>query len=463
MLPPKRLQPAPPPPQLQSDSSPPVPSWATKNDAGLHGNTSAGRIRLMDKALSLLQIYPFRTKQQDLVTPQNQEHSHDTAAVLHNRNATVDVVVDVGIGNEPWTTIELAQAVLLVDKQQSTESSTAAAAAAAGGAAAAAAELVLLGMVSVIGTEVDVDRLRHAESVLLQMKENADMDGDDHRIMERISLRLGTTDFSLPLLMKRSSSNSSRTSPHPDSTSLLHHASDHHHEQVVVDERPVLVRVMNILRDYSVPDAIAALRKLYQQVVPGGTLVEGSAETHGRVAMALLWHRPLQTVQKDNNNTNNTESSDDEEEEIFMTAVLFGADLAALACDPEYCHSAAPDWFRRRNHLPRLYRGFFCNDCSWDQSPTWVRPMRSFLERWQAADYSVVMMASVNDDDDAYMSVTERFVRGATKLKTAQEEATSGRVGIDWADQGIVVWYPGENELVLPDVDEWFYYRQRTM
>jgi hypothetical protein len=466
----RQRQPSPPP------SRPPaVPSWATKNAAGFHGNTSAGRIRLIDTALSLLQIYPYRsipsttTKQQQFSTPRAADADADVDAPVNDGCSAADVVVDVGIGDDPGTTIELAHAVLLVVDKQPTDSFTTSNNAGAAGAAGAAA--VQVPNILVIGTEVDVDRLRHAESVLLQERQHAEDNDDDHNhnIMGRISLRRGTTDFSLPL--KNHINN--LASPHHLGHNNHHHHPIFHHRQVVVEERPVLVRAMNVLRDYSVPDAITALHRLYQQVAPGGYLVEGSAETNGRVAMAILWHRPPQQwrVQEDNNNDNISDDDDEEEEEeeIFMAAVIFGVDLVALARDPDYCGLAPPEWFNRHNHLPRLYRGF-CDaaDCSRDQSPAWAIPMRSFLERWQDADASVTAAGGLGNDNNSSqgttsrMSITERFVRGAVELQVAQEEVATGRVVVDWADQGIVVWFPGETELVLPDEDEWFYYRQRT-
>ena len=431
----------------------PVPSWATKNAAGFHGNTSAGRIRLIDTALSLLQIPPFRrqpTKQQ-LTTPQRWT-SYLPGAADHVNGNIVDVVVDVGIGDDPGTTIELALAVLGVDEHP-VKSCT---------ARNDDNVDVRVPNVLVIGTEVDVDRLGHAESVLLKIGQRAEVDShDDRHIMERISLRRGTTDFTLPLMNNRDN----LTSPRGSNSTLSHHLDQNHLHtttlhQGVVKERPVLVRVMNVLRDYSVLDAITALRILYQQVAPGGYLVEGSAETNGRVAMALLWHRPPPQLPVE-------EDQSDDDDEIFMNAVIFGVDLATLVLDPDYCDSAPPEWFNRHNHLPRLYRGF-CDaaDCSWDSSPAWAIPMRSFLERWKDADNSVTAdgVANNNHDQDILRSsITERFVRGAAQLKVAQEEITTGRMLVDWADQGILVWFPGENELVLPDMEEWFYFRQRTI
>lgn len=393
-----------------------LPSWATKNALGLHGNTAPGRIRLLDNALSLLQITPFSFLQQ--LTPSSPSSAKQPPPLSRKLFASqcessgdsegtpmVDVVVDVGVGDDPSTTLELATAL-----QQS-----------AG--------------VLVVGTEVDADRLKHSEAVLAAAA--AAEHGNSADVVGRISLRLGTTDFRLPLNLDSI-----------DGSSDL----ERKRKRKCNHERPVLVRVMNVLRDYPVPDAIVALRKLYWQVEPGGFLVEGSAETEGRIAMVMVLQRNLLEE-------NTGDSDSDDEEEIFISAVIFTADLEALALDPDYATTAPASWFNRHNHLPRLYRGFCdASECLNDKPPAWAAPMRSFLERWEATDTDTD--TALDGKAEGITCVTERFVKSAMELEAREK---TGSLVVDWANQGIVVWVPGEKSLVLPDLEEWTYYRQRTI
>lgn len=345
-----------------------IPSWATVNSSGLHGNTAPGRIRLLDNALSLLQVPPFLPQSSLGQFSSSRKPFPWQRRQPHSVNP---IVVDIGVGDDPSTTIELAAA--------------------------------LRPEACVVGTEVDADRLRHSEVVMAEL--SADVVG-------KISLRLGTTDFGL-------------------SDGSL--------------GRPLLVRAMNVLRDYTVPDAIAALRKLYSQVIPGGVLVEGGAETEGRVAVVMLLHRNLES-EEDEEADEKDDDEEEEEEELSIAAVIFAADLAALALDPEYDRMVPAKWFNRHNHLPRLYRGFCdASECSRDAAPAWVVPMRSFLRKWE-------------DTNVGLGTIEERFVSSAMDLEASEE---TGTVVIDWLDRGIVVWMPGEKGLVVPNLEEWSYYRQR--
>ena len=110
-------------------------SWATKNASGFHGNTAPGRMRLLDRALFLLQIPPFAllTQQQQQRLSRNlfawQQDNTDVVGMRNNTSTTVNneivvdvdvaVVVDVGIGDVPATTIEFATALEQQQQQQS--------------------------------------------------------------------------------------------------------------------------------------------------------------------------------------------------------------------------------------------------------------------------------------------------------------------------------------------------------
>ena len=300
-----------------------------------------------------------------------------------------------------------------------------------------------------------------------------------------ISLRLGTTDFCLPLLHNdpQTVDNDIQQQQQQQQPPNDEQQNKHQQQQRLV---VLMVRAMNVLRDYPVPEAMVALRKLYQQLSPGGVVVEGSAETHGRIVVALLLHKPLQQQQHNNNNDNDTD--DDEEEEIPIAAVVFAADLEALARDPAYNNNnnTAPvsvaDWFNRHNHLPRLYRSY-CDtaDCAEDQVPLWAAPMRSFLARWKhtatkATDATPPDPNNDHDKDDdgteqtrtttTTITIQERFRKSVLTLQESfdEEEGEGGdTIVTEWVDEGIVVWVPGDKRpLLLPDVEEWQCYRQRV-
>lgn len=121
--------------------------------------------------------------------------------------------VDVGVGEWPWTTLELLRTVTL-----------------------AAPEL------RVIGVEIDPDRLRHA------------------RRFAEPGLEFRRGGFELPL---------------------------------AANERPRLVRALNVLREYGECEAEAAQLTLSAALLPGGLLVEGTSSASGGVACVhLLRKRP---------------------------------------------------------------------------------------------------------------------------------------------------------------------------
>ncbi|OEU07771.1 hypothetical protein FRACYDRAFT_250798 [Fragilariopsis cylindrus CCMP1102] len=467
-------------------------SWATKNASGFHGNTAPGRMRLLDRALFLLQIPPFialLTKQQQqqqlslsLLSRKLfawQQDNKDDVGMRNNTSTTVNngivvdvdvavvvVVVDVGIGDDPATTIEFATALEQQQQQQQQSGSM------------MTTRTPSSSSVLIIGTEVDADRLQHAEAVLYNSSSSSSSSCCNNNakkdVLAKISLRLGTTDFCLPLL---------KYYQPEDELQIQHHQQQQQQnneqiQQQQQQQRPqllLLVRAMNVLRDYPVPDAIVALRKLYQQLSPGGIVVEGSADTEGRIVVALVLHKP-QHEQEEN------DDEKEEEDEIYIAAVIFAADLEALELDPDYATSSPAKWFNRHNHLPRLYRSYCdTSECSCDEVPMWVAPMRSFLERWEDATTTAtttttttIIDATTTDTKDdeeekeeewtTTTTTKERFRNSVLTLKEVQEEEErSDTVVTDWVEEGIVVWVPGEKKLPLPDLEEWNYYRQRTV
>ena len=111
----------------------------------------------------------------------------------------------------------------------------------------------------------------------------------------------------------------------------------------------------------------------------------------------------------------------------------------------------------------------------------WAAPMRSFLERWDDTTTTATTTTTIidgtstdtKDDDDEEneekewtktTTTKERFRMSVLTLKEVQEEEVrSETVVTDRVEEGIVVWVPGEKKLPLPDLEEWNYYRQRTI
>lgn len=344
------------------------------------------------------------------------------------------VSVDLGLGDSPSTTIEFAAA--LKD-------------------ACSASAVARPQTLKVVGVEVMPERLDKCQC-LLQDDYHADL----LRNLPTIDLRLGGTNFVLPL-----------------------HDSE---------PRPILIRAMNVLRSYPIPDAIKGLRSLFRQLSPkGGTLIEGSAEAEGRVVVTMVINKSrLNYPLSDNGDC----SSSDDESELGIDAVVFAADFDAIAKDPELSTVlSVSSWFNRNNHLPRLWRGF-CDleECSDDAVPSWASPVRKFLLSWaeicdgiekknrvdgricpkiDAAESTCV--DTCGSDRVSAASLRERFVLSAEELaRRTKAERPSAGAGSAWvntaqASRGILVWYPGLDfvsggpALVVPDVDEYYWWEER--
>jgi len=216
--------------------------------------------------------------------------------------------------------------------------------------------------------------------------------------------------------------------------------------------------------------------------------VEGSAETGGRVSVVMVLHRKLPAPSTGERGAGSSDSSsssegnddDDDEQELVIAAVVFAADLGALDnedADFTTCATAPPaDWFNRHNHLPRLWRGY-C-EAHEREAPAWAAPMRSFLARWRSCspteEDSMAAEEEGGEEDEecatgrpvssaqskGCFSARERFVRSVEALADTEK---AGSVVADWADRGVLAWLPPRNSgLVVPELDEWHYFRQRV-
>jgi hypothetical protein len=127
-------------------------------------------------------------------------------------------IVDVGVGEWPWTTLESAACFRAIRPD-----------------------------LRMIGVELDRDRLRHA------------------RRYARPGLEFRRGGFDLPL---------------------------------GTDERPRIVRALNVLREYSESEAEAAHWKLGAALLPGGLLIEGTSSSSGGVSCVHLLRRGSAAVLK---------------------------------------------------------------------------------------------------------------------------------------------------------------------
>uniref|UniRef100_A0A7S4JB50 Uncharacterized protein n=1 Tax=Odontella aurita TaxID=265563 RepID=A0A7S4JB50_9STRA len=396
----------------------------------LQGNTSPGRLRLLDEALL-----------KGLLCFDRPSCSESEAGEGSLQQVTI---VDLGLGDSPTTTIEFASALK---------------------GAYSVSSIPEPSELKVVGVEVEPDRLDQCKCLL----EDASRAGLLRNI-PTIDLRLGGMKFSLPLF---------------DS-----------------EPRPRLIRAMNVLRSYNIPDAVEGLKVLFHQLSSrGGTLIEGSAEARGLVVVAMSVIKPTPDA---SSHVDNDDDSIFDEMELGIDAVVFAVDFDALASDPELSRmKSVPSWFNRHNHLPRLWRGFCdASECSEEDVPRWAAPVRSFLFHWAEvcdqieeeinssnpnASAEEILIQRVDEVSkcprpDARLgvepispaSLRERFMRSTEKLARQVREGTdfsgtdSSWLNTSQTSRGILIWYPGKDldsgrpVLVVPDADEYYWWEERV-
>ena len=170
------------------------------------------------------------------------------------------------------------------------------------------------GSLAVIGTEAEPGRLNSGKAALRALG------ADDSAAVE---LRLGS-EFQLPLRP---------------------------------DESPVLIRALNVLRDYQPQQARDALRRLAAQLAPGGLLVEGSASTPGHLAVVALVRRGrLERREREHRDGEAQEgahvaSAASTDDKLFIEAVCFCVDFDH---EGPRLKGRPNEWFLR--FLPQLWQ-----------------------------------------------------------------------------------------------------------
>ena len=362
------------------------------------------RLRLLDEALAHIHAPLYQVPPCDPTAPADRswrwhwraQQAAGGLSALHGIGKLV--AVDIGVGDSPTTTVEMAARLRCK---------------CAGGGGGGGQQAVVCA--AVIGTEADKGRLQTAVEYELP----------PGITVPPLDFRLGTTDFSLPLQP---------------------------------DERPVLIRAMNVLRDYHTRDAASGLRLMHASLTPGGMLVEGSSDSPGDLLVALL-------LWKDTAAEAEQRAVGPGKADCRVGAAIFAVDLSVVDQTPELFAKPVTEWFER--HLPRIWLGcvgekvratawgggvhggahggahgddgrerrdgggaVVGNEKARKVAP-WQEPVVAFLQAWAAVD-------------DGAGSPGERFVRSARSLAAGDGcyPGGGGRVVGCWAEKGWVVWVP---------------------
>jgi len=159
-------------------------------------------------------------------------------------------------------------------------------------------------------------------------------------------------------------------------------------------QKPSILRALNVFRDYGLQDTCRGMRKLCAQLATdGGILVEGSASPNGDVWCVLLANHKCEIVR-----------------------VLFGTSLPLL---DERCW---PEEFRKC--LPRLWRNYVQTNHH-HHHPWWIQPIARLLdEEWK---HTVCSFAD--------------SLKDVPKINPA------------WMEHGILVWQP-PHPIQIPRAEE---------
>lgn len=341
-----------------------------KNDAHLlhapwlHGNTRPGRLARLDMACQYLELPMFTSnpKKSAEVWPWGQQ-SADTCS---------GIAVDIGIGDDPCTTLELARFLVKANNDET------------------------FGCSRLIGTDLDENRLEHARSLV----GNNDTPRGDH-VQVAFCHAKG---FDLSALPQK-------------------------------NKPLLLIRAMNVLRDYHIHDASKALYQLHDQLTMGGVLVEGSCSPSGHLMVVIVLCK--QQSQKKN-------------DALVIHAVIFAAKLDEM---DEFDTSSPAVWFQR--HLPRIWRQSCRHDEASDSvhskadNMPWASKVCEFLYDWDT---------SYSQTDTPNTKPRQRFLESVTALVDERRNGTFGEKGSirdvimdDWIEDGVLVWKPSkEVPLVVP-------------
>jgi hypothetical protein len=332
----------------------------------LHGNTRPGRLAKLDMACQYLELPMFA------YGPKNSGEAWPWGQQLFS-----GIAVDIGIGDDPCTTLELA-ACLAKAKDDET-----------------------FGCSRLIGTDLDDNRLKYARSLVC----NNDTPRGDHVLIDFCQAK----GFDLSALVQK-------------------------------NEPLLLIRAMNVLRDYHIHDSSKALYQLHDQLSMGGVLVEGSCSPSGHLLVVIVICK---------------QQSQDENEALAIHAVIFAAKLDEM---DESDTSSPAVWFQR--HLPRIWRQSCRHDDEGSNSVhsnaetmPWASKVCEFLYDWDTS-YS----QSVLNVDTPNTKPRQRFLESVTVMMDQRRNGTLGEKGSirdiimdDWIEDGVLVWKPSkEFPLTVP-------------
>ena len=346
----------------------------SKNDAHLlhapwlHGNTRPGRLAKLDMACQYLGLPMFASNPQ--------KSAEAWPWIQQSADTCSGVAVDIGIGDDPCTTLELAACL------------------------AKAKDDKAFGCSRLIGTDLDEKRLESARSLV----GNKDTPRGDHVLIDFCQAK----GFDLSSLLPK-------------------------------DKPLLLIRALNVLRDYHIHDASKALYQLHDQLTMGGVLVEGSCSPSGHLLVVIVICK---------------QQPQDENEALAIHAVIFAAKVDEM---DELDTSSPAVWFQR--HLPRIWR----QSCRHDEGSKsvhqkaetmpWASKVCEFLYDWDTS-YS----QSVLGVDTPNIKPRQRFLESVTALVDQRRNGTLGGNGSirdiimdDWIEDGVLIWKPSKDRpLTVP-------------
>jgi hypothetical protein len=345
----------------------------------LHGNTRPGRLAKLDMACQYLELPMFAS---------NPKKSAEAWPWRRSQQQSADascsgIAVDIGIGDDPCTTLELA-ACLAKAKDDET-----------------------FGCLRLIGTDLDENRLVYARSLVGNNNNDTLIDFCQAK------------GFDLSALQQK-------------------------------NKQPLLlIRAMNVLRDYHIHDASKALYQLHDQLYMGGVLVEGSCSPSGHLSVVIVICKQQQQSQGEKN------------EALVIHAVIFAAKLDEMEDDELLDTSSPAVWFQR--HLPRIWRQSCRHDDEGsnsvhspkaDTTMPWASNVWEFLYDWDTS-YS---QSVVDVNTPTTKKPRQRFLESVTALVDQRRNGTLGEKGPirdvimdDWVEEGVLVWKPSkEFPLAVP-------------
>jgi hypothetical protein len=154
---------------------------------------------------------------------------------------------------------------------------------------------------------------------------------------------------------------------------------------------PVIIRVINVLRGYTLLDAAQASRIMARGLAPGGTLVEGTTDVEGHLASAHLWRKSNDGAQ------------------IVYDGLFVATNFA-------------------RGFAPRMFRDVLPRDLRRHVLPG--EPVAEWLEQWQT---------QADEVRQQHTNSTNKAVFQASAEKLADSRSDTD---IRWLKHGCLLWRP---------------------